>query len=332
MSEDKDPIKEASEEFTKPFVDELSSRLKIPFFGGFIFSWLVINWERIAILISSNENIYTRIDKIKKIKEFNWPVIGDWHTSTFFAPLFYSIIITLLTPFITLGFKKIQKWANIRIIDTQAELNHRYQLSSASEQLKLEEKEKEISDIKYSTAEIIKKHNNLTNDISITNDNLEKINNELIEKKSELKDIQEATTKIKSEFNGYQKISDRVEQLKKENEHHRDNLVKANNIIGEYENKINESTQSTSNLNREINSLRNRLIEIESNYEISKNELINNHKFINELLTDIDIIAHKLKQDSSHEEVIKYLLEQMELWKENLKSKSYKINRVTSIG
>ncbi|HBR4841468.1 TPA: hypothetical protein OT027_004630 [Klebsiella quasipneumoniae] len=331
MSEDKDSIKDVSDELTKPFVDELSSRLKIPFFGGFVFSWLVINWERVAILISSKENIYTRIDKIKKIEEFNWPIIGDWHTSTFFAPLLYSIIITSLTPFITLGFKKIQKWANIRIIDTQVELNHRYQLSSASEQLKLETKEKEISEVKYSTTDIIQKHNNLISIISDTESKLKQANDELSEKQSELENIIEATTKLKSEFEGYKKPSDLVDQIQKVNEHQRDNLIKANKIISEYESNITTLTQSNSNLKREISSLHNRLIEVESNYEVSKNELNSNHVFINEMLTDIEIIIHKLKQESSPDEIIKYLLGQMELWEENLKSKLYKVNQVTSI-
>ncbi|OMP97365.1 coiled-coil domain-containing protein [Raoultella terrigena] len=331
MSEDKDPIKDVSEEFTKPFVDELSSRLKIPFFGGFVLSWFVINWERVAILISSKENIYTRIDKIKKIEEFNWPIIGDWHTSTFFAPLLYSIVITLLTPFITLGFKKVQKWANFRIIDTQAELNHRYQLSSASEQFKLESKEKEISEVKYATTEIIKKYSNLTNDISVSERKLKQANDELTEKQSELKNIQGATVKLKSEFDGYKKSSDLVNQIQKANEQHKENLVKANDIISEYENSINKLTQSNSSLKREVNLLHNRLIETQSNYEISKNELISDHGFINEMLTDVEIITHKLKQESSPDETIKYLLEQMELWEENLKLKLDKINQVTSI-
>ncbi|WP_181960955.1 hypothetical protein, partial [Klebsiella pneumoniae] len=83
-------------------------------------------------------------------------------------------------------FKKIQKWANIRIIDTQVELNHRYQLSSASEQLKLETKEKEISEVKYSTTDIIQKHNNLISIISDTESKLKQANDELSEKQSEL--------------------------------------------------------------------------------------------------------------------------------------------------
>ncbi|WP_142907647.1 hypothetical protein, partial [Klebsiella pneumoniae] len=112
-----------------------------------------------------------------------------------------------------------------------------------------------------------------------------------------------------------------MDQIQKVNEHQRDNLIKANKIISEYESNITTLTQSNSNLKREISSLHNRLIEVESNYEVSKNELNSNHVFINEMLTDIEIIIHKLKQESSPDEIIKYLLGQMELWEENLKSK-----------
>lgn len=331
MSDDKDPLKNASDEITKPIIDELSSRLKAPFFGGFIFSWIIINWEKIAILISSKENIYTRIDKIKNIEQLHLPIIGTWHTSTFFIPLISSILITLITPFITLAFKKMQQWANVRIIDTQAELNNRYKITSASEQLKLELKENEISKIKYSTEKLTIKHTEIVEKISVSEGSLIKINAKISDIKKEYEQIVLDVDSIRSVFDGYKKPSDLVDKLTIENEKHKENLIKANETINELDDNLGELKTNSSILKRDINIQASKIIELDSNHEMYKDEIMSSKKFINELIAETEVIIYELKEYTLSTDKTEYISEQIERIHENLKLKQQKINQITSI-
>lgn len=331
MAEEKEALKDAGLELTKPLIDELSSKLKLPFIGGFVFSWCIINWERVAILLTSKENIYTRIEKIKQIKELDWPIIGDWHTSTFFAPLLYSMVITAITPFLTLGFKKLQKWANVRIIDTQAELNHRYQVSSAVEVLKLETTNKKISDVKFSTESLEKKHNELEQAYNSSVGKLENIKAKIKSSIEEHESIKAEIQISQSELEGYRDSNDKIKSIEKINEHFKQNLIKANGVIDNYEIINSELTEAGNTLRRDLNTSNNNLTEALENVEIYKNETLSTIKFMNELLEEGDIVIFQLKNMATYDEKALGLLNQLETWQEIIKRKLTQLNHVTSI-
>lgn len=331
MSEEKDPIKDVGAELTKPLIDELSNKLKLPFFGGFVFSWCVINWERVAILISSKENIYTRIEKIKGIPQIELPIIGDWHTSTFIAPLLYSMLITALTPFMILAYKKLQKWANVRIIDTQAELNHRYQISSASQQLKLEQANNDISKVKYSTDEIVKKHNELTDAYTSSLQKAMELNEKIAEETSVHEQLKTDTANLKTEFDGYKTAQDRVSKLDKLNKHLEGNLINANNSINALELQLMELQQENSNLKVKHSASKNKNTELTANIEIYKDELNVTLKYMNELLLDSEVVVFQLEQASNDDERIATVLYELKQWREMLSVRIDKINNASSI-
>lgn len=331
MSDEKDLIKDAGAELTKPLMDELSSRLKLPFFGAFIFSWLVINWERVAIILLSKENVYTRIAKIKEIPQIELPVIGNWHSSTFIAPLLYSMLVTAITPFMILAYKKIQKWANKRIIDTQAELDHRYQVSSSLEQLKLEKTRHDVSKVKYATDEIIKKNSSLTESYNISLVKISETEGKLSELELTYEKVKSDTEKLKLEFDGYRASQDKVDQLNKINEHHKENLIKANNNINILEMNLVDLQQEVTNSKRDANTSLNKVTELEANAEIYRSEINTVLKYMDELLSESEVVVYQLENISSNEDVIYTVLHQIKLWQDILKIRIAKLNTVSTM-
>lgn len=331
MSDDKDPIKDAGTELTKPLIDELSSRLKLPFFGSFIFSWLVINWERVAILAFSKENIYTRIVKIKQIPQIELPIIGTWHTSTFVAPLIYSMLVTAMTPFLILAYKKIQKWANKRIIDTQAELNHRYQISSSAEQLKIEKAKNEVSKVKYSTEEILNKYNTLKKTYESSLIKVTEVDNKIAGQLAIYDKVKADTDTLKIAFDGYKTAQDKVDHLEKTNEHHKANLIKANDNINTLEMQLIELQKEHINLKSMVNSYINDITELSANAEIYQSELNTISKYMDELMSDSEVVAFQLEQASTKDERIVVALNSIKQWQEALAYRITKISNVTSI-
>jgi len=326
MSDDKDPIKDAGTELTKPLIDELSSRLKLPFFGSFIFSW-----ERVAILAFSKENIYTRIVKIKQIPQIELPIIGTWHTSTFVAPLIYSMLVTAMTPFLILAYKKIQKWANKRIIDTQAELNHRYQISSSAEQLKIEKAKNEVSKVKYSTEEILNKYNALKKTYESSLIKVTEVDNKIAGQLAIYDKVKADTDTLKIAFDGYKTAQDKVDHLEKTNEHHKANLIKAIYNITTLEMQLIELQKEHINLKSMVNSYINDITELSANAEIYQSELNTISKYMDELMSDSEVVAFQLEQASTKDERIVVALNSIKQWQEALAYRITKISNVTSI-
>ncbi len=329
MSDEKDPAKEVVTELTKPVIDELAMKLKLPFFSAFAFSWGVINWEKAVILIFSKENIYSRIDKIKSLPGLEWPIIGDWHTSTFFAPLLYSITITAITPFITLGFKRIQKWANIRIIDTQAELDHRYKSSSATELFKLEQKNKDIAIIKFDTKKLKKDFDKVEGELQTAKANLEIENGKLDGLKIDFANLGAAVSALKREFNGYESAADKVNEYLTENERHKDNLIKANKVINELEGKLQNLTSDYATLKREKNERDLHLTEIETDNELYKEGLNSIKNFMDDISAEIDVVIFKIKENFVNDS--DFYISKLEAWKFELKSKIKIFEKINSI-
>lgn len=113
---------------TKSTLDEfnapIQSRIKNPIIFGFILSWIVLNWDRILILILSKQNIVSTIELIKKLpSERSIGNITIEHATTFIFPLISSIAFVLLSPFISNVIDKIHKGAVVAKIKNNALLN-----------------------------------------------------------------------------------------------------------------------------------------------------------------------------------------------------------------
>lgn len=72
--------------------DAAKSRVNNPFYGAFIFSWLIFNWKIILILLFSKKNIYSVIEDITNHLNANLLL---------YYPLLASLILLILIPIAT---------------------------------------------------------------------------------------------------------------------------------------------------------------------------------------------------------------------------------------
>ncbi|RLT87506.1 MULTISPECIES: coiled-coil domain-containing protein [unclassified Ketobacter] len=92
----KDVFNEASNHF--------ASRLRDPLLGAFTFGWLIFNWKAIGVLLFSEKMIEERIEFI----DGNYFFIQN----LILFPLLFSILVSLIGPWISLGVQKLQMIPN----------------------------------------------------------------------------------------------------------------------------------------------------------------------------------------------------------------------------
>jgi hypothetical protein len=82
--------------------EAMNHKIKNPLFGGFIISWLFLNWDRLLIILFSKESIIEKISIIRKIPD-NSILLGlnIHHSHTFWIPALISLLFTLASPFIS---------------------------------------------------------------------------------------------------------------------------------------------------------------------------------------------------------------------------------------
>lgn len=102
-------------------------RMKSPFLGAFVFSWLGFNWQLLAILFISKKDVEERIIYINQHFDIESLLIG---------PLFTTTLICILLPQAT---KHIVKMQSKPISDAT--------LTTMTEKIALAEKQLEIADI-----------------------------------------------------------------------------------------------------------------------------------------------------------------------------------------
>jgi len=78
-------------------------RIKSPFLGAFVFSWIGFNWQMLTILFLSKQNILGRLDYINSHFDVGNYILG---------PIFTTIIICLLLPYANKYVTKFQKGTN----------------------------------------------------------------------------------------------------------------------------------------------------------------------------------------------------------------------------
>lgn len=72
-------------------------RIKSPFYGVYVFTWLAFNWESVAIFIFSDMKMENRVSFINSSYPFS-----------FIVPLIISVSLTILLPFINEKFSYLQ--------------------------------------------------------------------------------------------------------------------------------------------------------------------------------------------------------------------------------
>lgn len=159
-------------EFLQSILKNTEDRIKNPFIGAFLTSWILFNWRPILFLIFSDKKIEQRIIYITK--NFNDTVFYFW------APLLAAVFYIGILPYINYGFEYIvkysHKWRN-RVSLEQKKDTLELQVGIARNEILLEEEK--------TTFRERNNHNNmvesLQNQVKILTDSLDESHKSYIE-------------------------------------------------------------------------------------------------------------------------------------------------------
>ena len=93
-------------ELLQTFFKTTEDRLKNPFIGAFITSWLVFNWKSILFLTLSSKTIEGKILYVDENMSNRWSAIV--------FPLLSAIFYTLILPYINLGIDEAVKFSKLK--------------------------------------------------------------------------------------------------------------------------------------------------------------------------------------------------------------------------
>nr|WP_157828406.1 hypothetical protein [Enterovibrio nigricans] len=88
--------------------NNINSRLASPFFGAFLVSWGLCNWDKLALLFFGIQNVDSRISVFQD--SIAW--VSIWHENslnTIWWPLAISSIYMFLSPYLHIAIQQIQK-------------------------------------------------------------------------------------------------------------------------------------------------------------------------------------------------------------------------------
>lgn len=85
-------------DFFQSIYDSYTDRIKSPFIGSFILSFVIFNWRAFAILFYSEWPIHCRIEWVEE----KYCVLEN-----FWYPVFISLFYILILPYINLGFERL---------------------------------------------------------------------------------------------------------------------------------------------------------------------------------------------------------------------------------
>lgn len=162
-------------------------RVKSPFLGAFVFSWIAFNWPMLAILFLSKKEIESRIDYINS----NFDV-----GSYLLAPICTSALIAFLLPQVNKLITKIQDKPNSETIEL-----------TLSSKIRVAELQQSIAEIEARKKLADKKEERFIEEsiVAIKADN-SKLNDQVLSYEVELKEIQVKLSDSKAEENSLRKM------------------------------------------------------------------------------------------------------------------------------
>lgn len=88
--------------------NNINSRLASPFFGAFLVSWVLCNWDKLALLFFGMQSVDSRISVFQD--SIAWISIGHENSvSTIWWPLAISSIYMFLSPYLHIAIQQVQK-------------------------------------------------------------------------------------------------------------------------------------------------------------------------------------------------------------------------------
>lgn len=243
-------------------------RVKSPFLGAFVFSWLAFNWQALAILFFSERKIE---EKIKYINE-NYDV-----ASLLVAPIFTSVLIAFFLPQINKLITKIQDKPNSDTIELT--LSSKIKVAKLQQSIAEHEARKRLADKK--------EERNIEENIeSIKNEN-SKLNEAIILNELQIKELTEDLNASKINENNHKaKMNSAIETRDKMEIDLRkisDSNKELNSTIRSLREQMNKAEVTLTAMERDadwLNKEKIRLDEIVKKYYIQVTELNNNYSAI----------------------------------------------------
>ncbi|WP_421810014.1 coiled-coil domain-containing protein [Flagellimonas sp.] len=152
------------------FLDTTKERIKNPFIGAFVFSWIAFNWKPILIIFFSNMKV---VDKIALIEKEHTSL-----TYNMWFPLFFAIFYVLILPYLMWLFDRISSKA---VLGRKQSLFEQQIFDLQSKQ-RLAEQESRLEDIRASfreTADLNQKIDVLTNQIAERDNTIESLKSQV---------------------------------------------------------------------------------------------------------------------------------------------------------
>lgn len=224
-------------EFLQTIFKSTEDRIKNPFIGAFLTSWVLFNWKPILYLAFSDEKIKDKIDFIIDTEKYN----NIWNY--FWLPLFSAIFYIGVLPYVSLVFEFIvkfsHKWRNNISLEARDEALQ-LQIGIAKNEIVLEEKKTEFRE-KNSHNELVQSlhvqveslkkslEENTISNIETVTSLTEKNNNLVIEKQSSQnihsEKITELNLELINERNKVNQLNQRIAESSKDYYNNK-NLVK----------------------------------------------------------------------------------------------------------
>ncbi len=182
-------FKKIMKEILQSFFKTTEERIKNPFIGAFMTSWILFNWKPILFIILSSKNIE---DKIKYISV-------EYSNIKFliYFPIFTAIFYVLILPYLSLVFDILLKYSLLKrneIVITKQKQNIENQKQLAIEEIRLEEAKTDFRERNT--------HNKLVEDLQSQNKNFE------IEMQREKERNYKMIDELKSQLNERDKVTD----------------------------------------------------------------------------------------------------------------------------
>ncbi|WP_410517409.1 hypothetical protein QNH99_05910 [Pantoea allii] len=229
-------------------------RIKSPFLGAFVFSWIGFNWQMLSILFLSKQNILGRLDYINTHFDVGNYILG---------PILTTFIICLLLPsankFVTKFQKGTNHETNMLILQSKIDIaSKQVEIADYEAKKKLAE-EREKKNIEANIHAILEENIDSReklkslNEQSLLNDRLiSALNNEVADLRKEVKALNSSSEKTADEYlKSLKEISslkveieknkrDKLEhsQLKKQNEELAQKLMEENSVLNSREKYI----------------------------------------------------------------------------------------------
>ncbi|EOL9002652.1 hypothetical protein ACM915_000350 [Cronobacter turicensis] len=275
-------------------------RVRSPFLGAFVFSWLGFNWPMLAILFFSKREIEKRLVYIGDNFGIESFIIG---------PLFTSALIALLLPQINKLVTKIQDKPNTDTVEMS--LESKIKIAKKQQEIAEIEAKKKLADkkeerhIEEGIQQIKKEHEEAIRDINFARQQYKDITSKLNES---IKSLTESQSQLSVEKETRTKVENELISSKEEGKLLTEKLILANN-------QNNKAKLEMDGLNREVEQLKTQMERTES----YNKHLLNELSFVSEKMPqlirlknidgNIEIVFYK----HNYEKIIKAILSSNEL-------------------